>query len=121
MLARLRALGRRGRSRHLSGLLRYGPIQVDPAAHTVLVNGERLTLSATEYRLLEFLVRRAESVVTRDQLSQHVWGGGTDPSSNVVDVYVGYVRRKLQAAYPGTLIQTVRGLGYRLSQEQDEA
>ena len=85
------------------------------SAHSaVLVNGERLTLSATEYRLLEFLVRRAESVVTRDQLSQHVWGGGTDPSSNVVDVYVGYVRRKLQAAYPGTLIQTVRGLGYML-------
>lgn len=114
LLARLRALGRRGRSRHQSGMLRYGPIEVDPAAHTATVHGDRLSLSATEYRLLEFLVRRAESVITRDQLSQHVWGGETDPFSNVVDVYVGYVRRKLQALHAGSLIQTVRGLGYML-------
>lgn len=116
LLARLRAIGRRGRSRHQSGLLHYGPIAVDPEAHTATIDGERLTLSATEYRLLEFLVRRAESVITRDQLSQHVWGGETDPASNVVDVYVGYVRRKLQAVHPGTLIQTVRGLGYMLKE-----
>ena len=116
LLARLRAIARRGRSRHQSGLLHYGPLEVDPAAHTATVHGERLTLSATEYRLLEFLVRRAESIITRDQLSQHVWGGDTDPASNVVDVYVGYVRRKLQAAHAGTLIQTVRGLGYMLKE-----
>ena len=116
LLARLRAIARRGRSRHQSGLLHYGPLEVDPAAHTATVHGERLTLSATEYRLLEFFVRRAESIVTRDQLSQHVWGGDTDPASNVVDVYVGYVRRKLQAAHAGTLIQTVRGLGYMLKE-----
>ena len=114
LLARLRAIGRRGRSRHHSGLLHYGPIAIDPAGHTVTVSGTRLSLSATEYRLLEFLVRRAESIVTRDQLSQHVWGGDTEGGSNVVDVYVGYVRRKLQAAHPSTLIQTVRGLGYML-------
>ncbi len=116
LLARLRALARRGRSRHLSGLLTYGPIEVDPAAHTASVNGERLSLSATEYRLIEYLVRRAESIVTRDQLSQHVWGGETDPASNVVDVYVGYVRRKLQARHPDPLVQTIRGLGYMLKQ-----
>ena len=117
LLARLRALGRRGRSRHLSGTLTYGPVAVDPVAHTATVDGQSLTLSATEYRLLEFLVRRAESIVTRDQLSQHVWGGDADPHSNVVDVYVGYVRRKLQACHPDALIQTVRGLGYMLKQE----
>ena len=117
LLARLRALGRRGRSRHLSGTLTYGPVAVDPVAHTATVDGQALTLSATEYRLLEFLVRRAESIVTRDQLSQHVWGGDADPHSNVVDVYVGYVRRKLQACHPDALIQTVRGLGYMLKQE----
>ena len=116
LLARLRAVGRRGRSRHQTGLLRYGPIVVDPAAHTVQVGDERLTLSATEYRLLEFLVRRAESIVTRDQLSQHVWGGDAEAASNVVDVYVGYVRRKLLAVHPRALIQTVRGLGYMLKE-----
>jgi DNA-binding response OmpR family regulator len=116
LLARLRALTRRGRSRHLSGVLTYGPVAVDPSAHLASVHGEQLLLSATEYRLLEYLVRRAESIVTRDQLSQHVWGGDTDPASNVVDVYVGYVRRKLQALHPAPLIQTVRGLGYMLKQ-----
>lgn len=117
LLARLRALGRRGRSRHQTGVLHYGPIEVDPAAHTVTVDGVRVTVSATEYRLLEFLVRRAESIVTRDQLSQHVWGGDTDAASNVVDVYVGYVRRKLLAIHPRGLIQTVRGLGYMLKED----
>ena len=114
LLARLRALARRGRTRQLSGVLTYGPVEVDPVAHTAQVDGERLSLSATEYRLLEYLVRRAESIVTRDQLSQHVWGGDADPASNIIDVYVGYVRRKIQAIHAAPLIQTVRGLGYML-------
>lgn len=116
LLARLRALDRRGRTRHLSGLLVYGPITIDPRAHTVRVAGSPVSLTATEYRLLECLVRRAEAVVTRDQLAQHVWGGEYGPLSNNADVYVGYVRRKLQAATPEPLIQTVRGLGYMLRQ-----
>jgi DNA-binding response OmpR family regulator len=117
LLARLRALGRRGRTRHLTHTLEYGPISVDPVAHTVAVAGTPVTLTATEYRLLEFLVRRAEAIVTRDQLAQHVWGGEYDPLSNNADVYVGYVRRKLQAATPESLIHTVRGLGYMLKRE----
>lgn len=114
LLARLRALGRRGRSRHLTHLLEYGDIVIDPVAHVVTVAGHAVAFTATEYRLLTYLVRRAEAVVTRDQLAQHVWGGDYDPSSNNADVYVGYVRRKLQAASPQPLIHTVRGLGYML-------
>lgn len=117
LLARLRALGRRGRSRHQTGVLRYGPIEVDPTAHSVTVHGQQVALSATEYRLVEFLVRRAESIVSRDQLSQHVWGGDAEAGSNVIDVYVGYVRRKLLAIHPRALIQTVRGLGYMLKED----
>jgi two-component system copper resistance phosphate regulon response regulator CusR len=117
LLARLRALGRRGRSRHLNHLLEYGAITIDPVAHVVFVDGHHVHLTATEYRLLSFLVRRAEAVVTRDQLAQHVWGGEYDPLSNNADVYVGYVRRKLQAATPQPLIHTVRGLGYMLKAE----
>ncbi|MEZ5418845.1 MAG: winged helix-turn-helix domain-containing protein [Vicinamibacterales bacterium] len=83
----------------------------------VFVDGQHVHLTATEYRLLSFLVRRAEAVVTRDQLAQHVWGGEYDPLSNNADVYVGYVRRKLQAATPQPLIHTVRGLGYMLKAE----
>jgi DNA-binding response OmpR family regulator len=114
LLARLRALGRRGRSRHLTHLLQYGDISIDPVAHVVTLAGQPVSLTATEYRLLSFLVRRAEAVVTRDQLAQHVWGGDYDPLSNNADVYVGYLRRKLQAASPQPLIHTVRGLGYML-------
>jgi DNA-binding response OmpR family regulator len=117
LLARLRALGRRGRTRNLTHLLQYGPITVDPVAHTAEVDKAPLTLTATEYRLLEFLVRRAEAIVTRDQLAQHVWGGEYDPLSNNADVYVGYVRRKLQSLWPEPLIHTVRGLGYMLKRE----
>ena len=117
LLARLRALGRRGRTRQMTHLLEYGPVAVDPVAHTVAVNGQPIGLTATEYRLLEFLVRRAEAIVTRDQLAQHVWGGDYDPLSNNADVYVGYVRRKLLAATPEALIHTVRGMGYMMKRE----
>ena len=115
LLARLRALTRRGRSRHVTAVLTYGPLTLDLEGHTVTADGAALQLSATEYRLLEFLIRRAETVVSRTQLADHVWGNAYDPFSNVADVYVGYLRRKLTAAgVPGTLIQTIRGLGYML-------
>jgi DNA-binding response OmpR family regulator len=115
LLARLRALTRRGRSRHVSATLSYGPVTMDLETHRVTVNQEELHLSATEYRLLDFLMRRAETIVSRTQLADHVWGNDYDPFSNVADVYIGYLRRKLTAAgAPGTLIQTIRGLGYML-------
>jgi DNA-binding response OmpR family regulator len=117
LLARLRALHRRGRNRQTSRTLSYGALSVDPVDHRVSLNGQTLSLTATEYRLLEYLIRRAESIVTRDQLAEYVWGGDYDPLSNLADVYVGYVRRKLQAAHPRPLIQTVRGLGYILKHE----
>jgi DNA-binding response OmpR family regulator len=117
LLARLRALDRRGRNRQTSRLLSYGPITIDPVNHRVTVSGQVLTLTATEYRLLEYLVRRAEAIVTRDQMAEYVWGGDYDPASNVADVYVGYVRRKLMAMRPQPLIHTVRGLGYMLRHE----
>ncbi len=117
LLARLRALDRRGRNRQTSRLLNYGPLTIDPADHRITVSGHVLSLTATEYRLLEYLVRRAECIVTRDQLAEYVWGGDYDPCSNVADVYVGYVRRKLQATPAQALIHTVRGLGYMLKHE----
>jgi two-component system OmpR family response regulator len=117
LLARLRALDRRGRNRQTSRLLSYGPITIDPANYRVAVSGQVLVLTATEYRLLEYLVRRAEAIVTRDQLAEYVWGGDYDPASSVADVYVGYVRRKLLATQAQPLIHTVRGLGYMLRHE----
>jgi DNA-binding response OmpR family regulator len=114
LLARMRAIVRRGRTRQFSAVLQYGPIQLDPRDHTVRVGGARVELTATEYRLLEQLMHRAEAIVSREQLADRVWGGDLDPRSNVVEVYIGYLRRKLQAHWPVPLVQTVRGLGYML-------
>ena len=100
LLARLRALGRRGRNRQTARTLSFGPLTIDSGDHRVTVSAQTLSLTATDYRLLEYLVRRAESIVTRDQLAEYVWGGHYDPTSNLADVYVGYIRRKLAGGSP---------------------
>ena len=89
LLARLRALTRRGRTKLLDATLSYGPLVMHIDTHRVLANGRNVELSATEYRLLEHLLRHAEAIVSRDQLAEHVWGGEYDPFSNVADVYIG--------------------------------
>jgi two-component system copper resistance phosphate regulon response regulator CusR len=115
LLARLRALTRRGRTRQLDAALAYGPIVMHTDTHVVTAGGTALELSATEYRLLEHLLRRAETIVSREQLAEHVWGDEYDPFSNLADVYIGYVRRKLRTAgIDIPLIHTIRGMGYML-------
>jgi DNA-binding response OmpR family regulator len=114
LLARLEALVRRGPSRPEPSLISHGPIQVDTESHMVTVHGKEVRLSATEYRLLEYLVKRAGSIVSRDQLAEHVWGGDYDPFSNVADVYISYLRKKVDKDRKRPLIHTVRGLGYML-------
>jgi DNA-binding response OmpR family regulator len=119
LLARLRALTRRGRTRHLDATLAYGPIVMHTDTHVVTAGRQTLELSATEYRLLEYLLRRADTIVSREQLADHVWGEGYDPFSNVADVYIGYLRRKLRTAgIEAPLIHTVRGMGYMLKDRQ---
>jgi DNA-binding response OmpR family regulator len=117
LLARVRAVTRRGRSRHLSGELRYGPLTMDPAVQTASVEGRRLDLTATEFRLLHCLLLRAGSVVTRQQIIQHVWAGMLPSRSNNPEVYVSYLRDKL-AGSCDCEIRTVRGVGYVLTQRQ---
>lgn len=115
LLARLRALTRRGRTHQLDESLSYGPLVLHSATHMVSAGGQQLELSATEYRLIEHLLRHPEVIVSRDQLAEHVWGGDYDPFSNVADVYIGYLRRKLRAAgLDQPLIHTIRGMGYML-------
>jgi DNA-binding response OmpR family regulator len=121
LLARLRALTRRGRTRHLDATLTYGPLTIDTVTHLVRAADRALDLSATEYRLLEHLLRHPDTIVSREQLAEHVWGGEYDPFSNVADVYVGYLRRKLRAAgVPEPLIHTIRGMGYMLKVRRPE-
>ena len=114
VVARLRALTRRGRTRSLSSVLTTGPLSLDQEAHQARVAGALVPLTATEYRLLEYLMRRAGTIVSRDQLAEHVWGGDYDPCSNLADVYVGYLRKKLAGTPAADQIRTIRGLGYML-------
>ena len=113
LLARLRAVTRRGRSRHLGGVLSCGSIELDQRTRHVTVDKKAVFLSHTEFRLLEYLMRRADDTVSRDDLALYVWDGKEDRRSNVVDVYVSYLRKKLG---PGSaLIRTVRGMGYTMT------
>jgi two-component system response regulator MprA len=114
LVARLRALERRGGSLRRSKVLREGPLEVDPEGHQARVGGRLLDLTATEYRLLECLTRRAGTIVSREQIADDVWGDEYDPFSNLADVYVSYLRRKL--GHP--LIHTIRGLGYMLKDRE---
>ena len=83
---------------------------VDPATRAVTLDGRAIELTAREFAVLEYLIRRPGEVVTRTALLEHVWDENFDGSTNVVDVYVGYLRRKLRTP----LITTVRGVGFRL-------
>ncbi len=116
LLARLRALTRRSTARVPANVLQCGPIALDTETHLATVAGRPIALSATEHRLLEHLLRHPSTVVSREQLAARVWGSDVDLSSNVTDVYVGYLRRKLKAAgLEAPVIRTIRGLGYMLT------
>jgi len=116
--ARLRALSRRGQS-STTEVLEAGPISLDPAARELHVNGAAVEMTGTELALLEHLMQNAGVVLSRDQLREHVWGDGPEPTSNVVDIYVHYVRRKLRAAgLTEDPIRTVRGLGYAFRRQE---
>jgi DNA-binding response OmpR family regulator len=110
--ARLRALSRRGQPSD-NEVLESGALTLDPAARELRVNGVAVEMTGTELALLEHLMQNAGVVLSRDQLREHVWGDGPEPTSNVVDIYVHYVRRKLKSAgLADDPIRTVRGLGY---------
>jgi two-component system response regulator MprA len=120
LLARIRALTRRGRTRTLTSVVNVGSLAVDTEARVATLGGEALSLTATEYRLLEHLARHAGKVLSREQLAEHVWGAEYDPFSNVSDVYVGYLRRKLDREGNPPRIHTIRGLGYVLKEGDAE-
>jgi len=113
LLARLRALVRRG-SGERPAVLVAGDLRLDPAGHTVERAGRQVALSAREFALLEFLMRNQGQVLSRTRILEHVWDFNYDGLSNVVDVYVGYLRRKLEQPFGRPLIRTVRGVGYAL-------
>jgi len=115
LLARLRALIRRGRQPLLPEKLTAGPLTLETRSRLVRVRGRDVALTAKEYAFLEYLVRHAGDVVTRSDIAEHVWDEHYDPFSNVVDVYVQRLRRKLDQPGIQSLIRTRRGEGYQLA------
>jgi two-component system OmpR family response regulator len=113
LLARLRALLRR-RPHERPVVLRVGDVELDPAGHEVTRAGQEVHLTAREFALLRFLMENPAEVLTRTRLLEHVWDANWDGPSNVVDVYVGYLRKKLEQPFGRPLVKTVRGVGYTL-------
>ncbi|MDR3686804.1 MAG: response regulator transcription factor [Coriobacteriia bacterium] len=113
LLARLRALLRRGPAERTPEIV-VGDIVVDPAAHSVTRAGVSIDLSPREFALLEFLAMHSGEVVRRSEILDHVWDYGYDGMSNVVDVYVGYLRKKIEKPFKSKVIRAVRGVGYIL-------
>ncbi|HEX6497558.1 MAG TPA: response regulator transcription factor [Micromonosporaceae bacterium] len=113
LLAKLRAVLRRGAPER-PAVLTVGTISLDPGSRRVTRDGAEITLTAREFALLEYLMRRGGQVVTKTELLDHVWDAAADTDPNVVEVYVGYLRRKLDQPFGRRSLQTVRGAGYRL-------
>jgi len=116
LLARLRALLRRTGNGHgaTAEVLRFGDLLLDPGTREVRRGGESIELTRTEFSLLELFLRNPRQVLTRSVIFERVWGYDFGPSSNSLDVYIGYLRRKTEANGRGRLIHTVRGVGYAL-------
>jgi len=98
-------------------VLRLADLSLDPARREVRRGSRRIELTAREYTLLEYFMRSPGRILSRPMLAQHVWGLDFDSESNVVDVYVGYLRRRIEASGEKKLLHTVRGVGYVLKDE----
>jgi two-component system response regulator MprA len=112
LIARLRALLRRTEADDPAAEVRYADLVVDPTTRTARRGRRSLDLTKTEFDLLQLLVRNAGLVMTRDVIYERIWGYDFETTSNPLDVYVGYLRRKLEAGGEPRIIQTVRSVGY---------
>ncbi|MCE1246789.1 MAG: response regulator transcription factor [Firmicutes bacterium] len=112
LLARTRALLRRGTSS--PAILSVADLILNPATRQLTRAGKTINLSATEYTLLEYLMRNAGQVLTRSMILEHVWQYDFEGNDNVLDVYISYLRSKIDKGSPITLIHTIRGVGYRM-------
>ena len=117
LAARVRALVRRGRVER-PAVLEVGDLRLDPARRRAWRNGLELDLSPREFALLELFLSHPGEVLTRTRILEHVWDFAYDPASNVVDQYIGYLRRKIDRPFGRSDLETVRGAGYRLREPE---
>lgn len=117
LTARLRVIFRRN-STTLSNILTVGDLVMDTASKTVKRSGKTILLTNKEYMLLEYMMRNPEHTLTRTQLEQRAWNESFEGGSNIIDVYIRYLRKKIDDGFPFKMIQTVRGVGYRLLEKE---
>ena len=115
LLARLDALLRRSQEQSVETSLSLGGLWIDLLTHKVVRDGKQLTLQPREFKLLEYLLRHANQIVTRTMLLENVWDYHFDPQTNVIDVHISKLRQKIDAGFPTQLLRTVRSAGYMLS------
>ena len=115
LLARLRALTRRASDQSRSPIIEFADLSLDTRAYQVRRGGQLIHLTTKEFKVLECLLREAERALTRTQIAEHVWNYETFNQSNVVDVYIRNLRRKIDDPFEQKLIYTVHGVGYRLA------
>jgi DNA-binding response OmpR family regulator len=116
LLARVRALMRRG-AQERGAEITYADLRLDPVAHKVWRAGKEIELTAKEYALLEYFIRNPEKTLTRNMIAEHVWDYTFDSFTNIIDVYVNYLRKKIDRDFATKLVHTVRGVGYMLKAE----
>jgi heavy metal response regulator len=116
LIARVRALLRRG-NMDRGAELRFADLRLDPVAHKVWRGSDELDLTAKEYALIEYFMRNPNQVLTRTMIAERVWDYTFDSFTNIIDVYVNYLRKKIDRDYDKKLIQTVRGIGYMLKED----
>ena len=114
LLARVKALLRRATLRADDAKIRVGDLVLDPMSRQVRRGAREIALTQREYALLEYLMKNADRELTREQITEHVWRQDAEPSTNVVDVYINYLRKKIDADGFPPLLHTVRGVGYVL-------
>lgn len=115
LLARIRVLLRKSTDK-ITTALKMGDLELDLISHKVTRSGKEIALTSKEYTLLEYLMHNAGAVVTRTMISEHVWDINFDTFTNVIDVYINYLRNKIDAGHKKNLIHTVRGRGYILKE-----
>jgi two-component system OmpR family response regulator len=120
LFARVRSLVRRG-PHERSPILEVGNLALDPAEHAVSRGGTRINLTPKEFALLRYLMQHPREALSRAQLLEHVWDFAFDGDPNIVDVYIGYLRDKIDRPFKRASLETVRGVGYRIRNEADDA
>ena len=117
LVARIRALLRREKSVK-STKLQVSDLTLDPATHEVFRADKEIQLSSKEYRLLDYMMRRPSQVCTRTMIGEHIWGYNFTDDSNVIDVYISYLRKKIDKGHGNKLIHTVRDVGYKIQDKE---